>query len=235
MTALRPAVAFGTKTRSSGRAPTNAASAARASAEQVVEAAPEELGRVALELALQLLVAGEHRSRARAVGSRGSGRRLLDRAETPPRLLSHGAELPPEPEPAAAPVGADPAARRAAERDRERPDPPVHAHLPAQRARDRPRHRGPHPRHERGGQPCRGPDRRRPGRSSRRQEDARDRAALPHGRDRRLLPRRDCLAGLRRRGDRGGRKRRLLAVPVDRCSPGSRRARSDRRSSRCSA
>ena len=36
--------------------------------QQVVEAAPEELGRVALELALQLLVAGEHGSRTGAVG-----------------------------------------------------------------------------------------------------------------------------------------------------------------------
>ena len=69
MTAFSPAVAFGTKTRSSARAPTNAASAARASPDQLVEAAPEELDRVALELALQRLVALEDRRRARAVAA----------------------------------------------------------------------------------------------------------------------------------------------------------------------
>ena len=53
ITAFRPAVAFGTKTRSSARAPTNAASAARTSARQLGEAAREEIRRVALELALQ--------------------------------------------------------------------------------------------------------------------------------------------------------------------------------------
>ena len=37
--------------------------------QQIVEAAPEELRGVALEFALQLLVAGEHRSRAGAVGA----------------------------------------------------------------------------------------------------------------------------------------------------------------------
>ena len=69
MTAFKPAVAFGTKTRSSGRAPRKAASAARDSASQLVEAAGEERDRVALELALQLLVAGEDRRRAGAVAA----------------------------------------------------------------------------------------------------------------------------------------------------------------------
>ena len=67
MTAFSPAVAFGTNTRSSGRAPTNAGERRASLGQQVVEAAPEELGGVPLELALQLLVAGEHRRRAGSV------------------------------------------------------------------------------------------------------------------------------------------------------------------------
>ena len=69
MTAFRPAVAFGTKTRSSVWAPTNAGQRRPCLGGQLVEAAREELDRVALELALQLLVALEHRRRARPVAA----------------------------------------------------------------------------------------------------------------------------------------------------------------------
>ena len=69
MTAFNPAVAFGTKTRSSGRAPRKPASAARDLGRQLVETAGEELDRVALELPLQLLVAREDGRRAGAVAA----------------------------------------------------------------------------------------------------------------------------------------------------------------------
>ena len=69
MTAFSPEVAFGTKTRSSGRAPTNAASAARASPVSSSKRRAEELDRVPLELALQLLVALEHGRRTGAVAA----------------------------------------------------------------------------------------------------------------------------------------------------------------------
>ena len=69
MTAFSPAVAFGTNTRSSPRAPTNAASAPRASAKEPVEPAAEELDGIPLELELELLVALEHRHGAGAEGA----------------------------------------------------------------------------------------------------------------------------------------------------------------------
>ena len=67
MTAFSPEVAFGTKTRSSARAPTKSPSALARLAEQALGAAREEVHRVALELALPGLVGLEHGHGAGAV------------------------------------------------------------------------------------------------------------------------------------------------------------------------
>ena len=67
MTAFSPEVEFGTKTRSSARGADEARQRRARLRRQLVEAAPEELDRIPLELALQLLVALEHGRRARSV------------------------------------------------------------------------------------------------------------------------------------------------------------------------
>ena len=69
MTAFKPAVAFGTKTRSSGRAPRNDGQRGARPGSQLVEAAGEKRDGVALELALKLLIARKDGRRAGAVAA----------------------------------------------------------------------------------------------------------------------------------------------------------------------
>src|SRR5207237_9218155 len=68
--------AFGTKTRSSGSAPTYAPTAARASASSSLEPPCEEQDRLALELELPFLIALEHAARA------GSERAVVQKGHT---------------------------------------------------------------------------------------------------------------------------------------------------------
>ena len=149
---------------------------------QLVETAGEERDGVALELALQLLIAGEDGRRTGAVAAVVQEGDLRVEQEIQARYCLTVRELPPQPEPTPAALGAAPAAGRPDERVRQRARRPVPAHLPAQRARDRPRRRRPDPGDERRRQPDLGADRRDPRRPPRGQDDADRGARLPRDR-----------------------------------------------------
>ena len=139
MTALSADVAFGENTRSSVRAPTKAASAARALVQRRLESPCEELRRLALELVLEPLVLVEDLDRARAVAAVIEVRdlRVEEKARTHAWLVSHGARTRQHVLPASASFRVDAPGGRARQRVRQRDGDPVHVHLPAQRARDR--------------------------------------------------------------------------------------------------